>query len=593
MTERELEQMLAQAIDHAAPDDLEGVFSRCQPQSDNVIALNPEAANSAPQEPAAANTVEEPAAISQAPAKKRAWWKGLIAAVLALALVGAGAAGGVWYQNNLAVASVVSLDVNPSIELKVNQNEKVLTCDPLNDEAREVLAEMAGGRDLEGAKLDVAVNAIVGALLRHGYLEDISSAILISVEDNNADRGARLQRQLTATVDGVLQNASSQASVLSQNMTVDAGLDSQAQQNSISAGKAALVNRVIALNPALPFDKLAALSVEELRDLIEIGAPALPIGKEAARIAAETYAGTLSVDCVTVEVDPELDDPTPHYEVELGGHHSSDTFDCIVDAFTGDILRTTGLPSAAGGHHDTQSPAPQTTTPATADPAPAVSAAPQTTPAPQSTPAPQTTPAPQSTPAPQTTTAPAVTDIGVDAAKSAALNHAGLSGSQVTWVKAERDYDDGRLEYELEFIYNNTEYEYTVLASNGSVIKYETEPVRGGGTQSNPAPQNTPAPATQPPVQAPTPPTQAPAAQAPADIGAEAATAAALAHAGLSAGQVTGLKCERDWEDDHHSGGHHGRLEYEIEFKCNGYEYEYTIDGATGAILDHECDWDD
>lgn len=211
MTDRELEGMLAKALDHAAPDDLEGVLSRCGERRGNVIMLE--------------QTKQTENA--KKPVKKFRWWMGLAAACLAVALVAGGAAGGMWYQNNRAVASVISLDVNPSIELKVNQNERVLSCRGVNEDARTVLAEMNNGKDLEGAKLDVAVNAIVGTLLRHGYLEDISSAILISVEDSNADRAARLQAQLTATVDGVLQNAASQAGVLSQIMGSDAGLDSQ------------------------------------------------------------------------------------------------------------------------------------------------------------------------------------------------------------------------------------------------------------------------------------------------------------------------------------------------------------------------------
>ena len=42
---------------------------------------------------------------------------------------------------------------------------------------------------------------------------------------------------------------------------------------------------------------------------------------------------------------------------------------------------------------------------------------------------------------------------------------------------------------------------------------------------------------------------------------------------------------EQDWDG--------GRLEYEVEFKAGGKEYEYTIDCATGAILEYETDWDD
>lgn len=58
------------------------------------------------------------------PTKRK--WTSLIAACLAVMLLG----GGLFYQQVNAVASVVSLDVNPSIELKVNRSEKVLVCTP-------------------------------------------------------------------------------------------------------------------------------------------------------------------------------------------------------------------------------------------------------------------------------------------------------------------------------------------------------------------------------------------------------------------------------------------------------------------------------
>ena len=69
------------------------------------------------------------------------------------------------------------------------------------------------------------------------------------------------------------------------------------------------------------------------------------------------------------------------------------------------------------------------------------------------------------------------------------------------------------------------------------------------------------------------------------DLDAEAAKAAALKHAGLSEGQVQELQVEWDSE--------HGRAVYEVEFKSGGMEYEYVIDAATGAVLDHETERDD
>ena len=178
MTNEKMEQRLAAALEKTAPDDVSGVLSRCEARKGTVINME-----------------------TKKTTKRR--WTSLIAACLAVMLLG----GGLFYQRANAVASVVSLDVNPSIELKVNRSEKVLVCTPLNEDAKAVLADMSNGADLKGAKLDVAVNAIVGSLVRNGYLDSISSAIMISVEDKDTARAEKLQRELTSAVDGVLQTS--------------------------------------------------------------------------------------------------------------------------------------------------------------------------------------------------------------------------------------------------------------------------------------------------------------------------------------------------------------------------------------------------
>ena len=400
MTNEKMEQRLAAAVEKTAPNDANGVLSRCEERKGTVIPMT-----------------------TKKTTKRR--WTSLIAACLAVMLLGGG---GLFYQRANAVASVVSLDVNPSIELKVNRSEKVLACTPLNEDAKAILADMGNGADLKGAKLDVAVNAIVGSLVRNGYLNSISSAIMISVEDKDTARAEKLQRELTSTVDGVLQTSESRASVLTQTLTQDAGLTQQARENSISTGKAALVNRVLAINPSLKFDALAKLSVEELKDLAEAGAPAMPIGKDAAAYAAEQYAGTTALDSVTAEVDSELDESPAHYEVEL--HTAWGEFEYLVDAYTGkvfsgqkDLLAAVSTPNA-------------TTKPT----APSDGA-----------------------------------DIGHAKAKSIALNHAGVSESKAYDMEIELDDEDGTLVYEVEFKSGNMEYDYEIDAASGAILKHEAE----------------------------------------------------------------------------------------------------------------------
>ena len=405
MTNEQMERRLASAVEKTAPDDVNGVLSRCEERKGTERLMT-----------------EKKTAMRR--------WTTLVAACLALMLLGGG---GLFYQQANAVASVVSLDVNPSIELRVNRDEKVLSCTPLNEDAKEILEDMGGGADLKGAKLDVAVNAIVGSLVRKGYLSEISSAIMISVEDKDSTRAEKLQRELTSAVDGVLRTNESKAAVLTQTVTQDAELERQARENSISTGKAALVNRILAFNSSLRFDALAKLSVGELKDLAEAGAPAMPIGMDAACGAAEEYAGTTALDSVTAEVDSELDESPAHYEVEL--HTQWGELEYLVDAYTGKVLSgQKDLLATVSAQNETARPSGQK-------------------------------PAPSG----------AAQDIGYAKAKSIALNHAGVSESKAYDMDIELDEEDGKLVYEVEFKSSGMEYDYEIDAATGTILKQEAE----------------------------------------------------------------------------------------------------------------------
>lgn len=402
MTNKKLEQRLASALEKTAPDDVCGVLSRCEVRKGTAINMT-----------------------TKKQTKKI--WPTLVAACLAVILLGGG---GLFYQQANAVASVVSLDVNPSIELKLSRSEKVLACVPLNDDAKTVLADMGGGADLKGAKLDVAVNAIVGSLVRNGYLESISSAIMISVEDKDTARAEKLQRELTSTVDGVLQTNDAKASVLTQTLTQDAEREQQAQENNISTGKAALVNSVLAINPELKFDALAKLSVEELKDLAEAGSPAMPIGKNRAMdIAAAEFGKASTAEILHSEVDPELDESPAHYEVEITGRNGEE-IEYKIDAYSGAVI------AVKREMADDEASEAQ----------PAKPAQPET-----------------------------VQDIGHAKAKSIALNHAGVDANTVYDMNIQLDVEDGTIIYEVEFKSGNIEYDYEIDATTGAILRHETE----------------------------------------------------------------------------------------------------------------------
>ena len=156
-----------------------------------------------------------------------------------------------------------------------------------------------------------------------------------------------------------------------------------------------------------------------------------------------------------------------------------------------------------------------------------------------------------------TSTRTSSTDIGAEKAKEIALQHAGVSASNAVFVKAEREYDDGRLTYDVDFYAGNKEYDYEILAANGTILSYDAD-IEGYRIPSSTSTSSS------------------------GYIGVERAKEIALQHAGLSASGVNFVKAEFDYDD--------GRAEYEIEFHHNFREYEYTIDAASGTILEAERD---
>ena len=176
----------------------------------------------------------------------------------------------------------------------------------------------------------------------------------------------------------------------------------------------------------------------------------------------------------------------------------------------------------------------------------------------------------ESMPLTQSASAPAEASITAEDAKAKALAHAGLAETDVTFIKAELDRDDGRLVYDVEFYTADyKEYDYEIDAATGEVVSYDYDVEHYAPPAAS--------------VQTPSA-TKAPAAQAPASSGtisAEDAKALALAQVpGASASDIREFETDRD----------DGRVEYEGKIVYGGMEYEFEIDGYSGAIRSWEAE---
>lgn len=180
--------------------------------------------------------------------RRRRLFRTAAAACLCAAVLGSGLRAYV----NQRVESVIGLDVNPSIELSVNRKERVLRANPLNEDAERILDEM----NLKGVDLDIAVNALVGSMVRNGYLTNLDNAILVTVSNENREKAAVLRQDVVLDIEESLEAHQVQAVVYDQQASEKDEIRAMAERYGISYGKAYFLQELVEEND---------LSKEELK----------------------------------------------------------------------------------------------------------------------------------------------------------------------------------------------------------------------------------------------------------------------------------------------------------------------------------------
>lgn len=247
-----------------------------------------------------------------------------------------------YFNNNLKVASTIGIDVNPSIELTINKNEKVLDVIANNDDAKIILE----GMDLSGSNINVAVNALIGSMVRNGYIDELANSILISVDNPDSDESERLRQKIVDELNSFI-NSGNNISVVSQSISSNSDAEALAKQYGISVGKLELIEKLIAKNNLYTYEGLKDLSINELNLLLGdttenvttsgSASDKAYIGKDKALEIVYEDAGISASDVTTSKVEMDYDDGLMVYEVEF--YYNSREYDYEVDAINGAIIK--------------------------------------------------------------------------------------------------------------------------------------------------------------------------------------------------------------------------------------------------------------
>ena len=472
MVDRNLEQRISKAVSHATPDVLDRILTSCDEQKGIGINMN--------------NRIENNVNKS---IRRNKWFTPVIAAAALLLLIGAGGFGINTWKVQHTVNSIVMLDVNPSISLKVNSNEKVLSVEPHNDDGKKILGDM----DLQNTDLDAAVTALVGSMLKNGYLSDIQNAILVSVENNNQVKGSELQEKIARIIDTKLEDNQLEPEVLSQTVRANSTIKELAKKYNISVGKASFIQAVIKKDPTLTFDTLAPLPVHQieliahsksinLENITKTGEASVKayISKEKAKVIAYDHAKASKNTAKNTKIEFNSEDGSMVYELKFMVGNIE--YKYAINAATGEIVNFTKDDDKDQSNQidqDDDQDADQVKDDQNKvnqdkddqgenedgddqDDNKADAHALTVKPAPSNT-----------------------TYISKIKIKGIAFAHAKVKDSQVTGFGSKFGKKDKKAVYDITFKTANGKYEYVIDAASGKVITYEYKPTKSNNASSN------------------------------------------------------------------------------------------------------------
>lgn len=181
----------------------------------------------------------------------------IVGIVLGVLLIGMGVTYGIHLnKENKKVYSVITIDVNPSLELGLNKKDKVVEVKALNEDAKVIKEE-----DLKGKEIDKAIDIVVDKL--EDKIKD--NTILINVESENKELNKKVEKE----VKEVLEEKKIESEVIVQSIKVTEEIKKIAEENNISESKASYVLEQIKDVEGIEIKDVIEKNIEEVKVVVE------------------------------------------------------------------------------------------------------------------------------------------------------------------------------------------------------------------------------------------------------------------------------------------------------------------------------------
>ena len=181
----------------------------------------------------------------------------IILGVLLLLVVG----GISFYLFNNRVVKTVTLDINPSIELGLDKNDKVVKAKAINEDAKKII-----DKNIKGKSLNDTIEIIVDKVIENGYIKDNDVSVLVYTEGMNENE----KNEIIKSFEDNFSNKEINAKMIVVNEISNQDKD-LAKKYDITPAKASYINAILENNKDLDVEDLSSKNVKELEETKETG----------------------------------------------------------------------------------------------------------------------------------------------------------------------------------------------------------------------------------------------------------------------------------------------------------------------------------
>lgn len=185
--------------------------------------------------------------------------------VLAFFIFFVGALLPILFQQNEEVLSLVTVDINPSVGLLINEDYEIVEVLPLNEDATIAVE----GLELVGQDIEKGLEDLVDTAIEMGYIDELSEENLINLTTyiDDETKNEELNERLIRRANRALERASTYGLVISNGL--DEELKAKADTYDISYGKMLLISRAMLLDSTAIESELASYSIKEIQAIIK------------------------------------------------------------------------------------------------------------------------------------------------------------------------------------------------------------------------------------------------------------------------------------------------------------------------------------